>query len=123
MTLSASPYSDENTAFHLTKSENGSKASDSGTKQEAHPERLSTMVLSDRPQAASPEHFSGCGTLQRQQPCSTTCSIQGRFLIQTNGSQGQTIMSVDGTTICWTTNSWVAQVLVKLLNDNEGLLG
>ena len=46
----------------------------------------------------------------------------GSFLVRSSGNIGQEILDDDGRIICWTTDEWVAQVVVKLLNQNEGLL-
>lgn len=35
---------------------------------------------------------------------------------------GHEVLGPDGNIIAWTTNAWVAQVIVKLLNENEELL-
>ncbi len=46
----------------------------------------------------------------------------GRFSIRQSGHIGQEILDPDGAIIAWTTDEWVAQVIRKLLNENEGLL-
>ena len=35
---------------------------------------------------------------------------------------GQEILDQDGTVVAWTTDAWLAQVICKLLSDNEELL-
>ena len=45
------------------------------------------------------------------------------FTIQQSGSIGQVILGQDGRIIAWTTDSWIAQVICKLLTENEHLLG
>ena len=47
----------------------------------------------------------------------------GPLSIRQSGNIGQEILDADGRIICWTTDSWVARVIRKLLNENEGLLG
>ena len=47
----------------------------------------------------------------------------GPFSIHQSGSIGQEILDADGRIICWTTDEWVAQVIARLLNENEELLG
>jgi hypothetical protein len=46
----------------------------------------------------------------------------GPYKVHTNGSIGQEIRDLDGRIIAWTTDVWVAQVIAKLLNQNESLL-
>lgn len=118
-----SPNSEGNSASAVTRSGSGSKTSDSESNQENHPEWLSTRDSSKSPQARKLERTSGHGTLQKPQPLSTACNTQGRFLIRFNGGIGQEILNADGETIVWTTDPWVAQVICKLLTENEGLLG
>lgn len=47
--------------------------------------------------------------------------ILGPFTIRSNGSIGQEILDA-GRIIAWTTDPWVAQVICKLLTENERLL-
>jgi hypothetical protein len=46
----------------------------------------------------------------------------GLFLV-VRGNVGQEIVDHDGRIIAWITDEWVAQVICKLLNENEELLG
>jgi hypothetical protein len=45
------------------------------------------------------------------------------FSVCQSGDVGQVIRDENGKIIAWTTDDWVARVICKLLNDNEGLLG
>jgi hypothetical protein len=47
--------------------------------------------------------------------------ILGAFTVQSSGEIGQEVHDPDGRTIAWTTDAWVAQVIAKLLNENEHL--
>jgi hypothetical protein len=49
-------------------------------------------------------------------------SIMEAFSVRPSGNIGQVVLGPDGTIIAWTTDSWVAQVIVKLLNENEHLI-
>jgi hypothetical protein len=49
--------------------------------------------------------------------------IIGSFAIRQSGNIGQEILDADGRIKCWTTDPWLAQVICKLLTENEGLLG
>jgi hypothetical protein len=44
------------------------------------------------------------------------------YSVQVSGTIGQEIIDPDGKIIAWTTDVWVDQVIVKLLNENENLL-
>jgi hypothetical protein len=44
------------------------------------------------------------------------------FWVGQSGNVGQEVLDQEGRIIAWTTDDWVAQVVCKLLNDNEGLL-
>ena len=44
------------------------------------------------------------------------------FSVEPSGNVGQVILDTDGKIIAWTTDSWVAQVIARLLSDNEHLL-
>lgn len=46
----------------------------------------------------------------------------GPFSIRQSGNIGQEILDADGKIIAWTTDDWTAQVIAKLLNQNEELL-
>ena len=48
--------------------------------------------------------------------------LLGAFTIRQPGNIGQEILDQDGSTIAWLTDAWLAQVVCKLLNDNEELL-
>ena len=48
--------------------------------------------------------------------------LLGSFTVRQSGSIGQEILDQDGNTIVWTTDAWLAQVVCKLLSDNEELL-
>lgn len=96
---------DDSTVSVRIKLENGSQ--DSAFEMSAN--RLpkpSEMDMSVRPQAANPEHSSTFGIDPKRQPYSTECSIQGPFSIRSNNSIGQEI----------------AQVICKVITENEGLL-
>jgi hypothetical protein len=45
------------------------------------------------------------------------------FSVHQSGNVGQVVVDENGKIIAWTTDGWAAQVICKLLNDNEGLLG
>ena len=49
--------------------------------------------------------------------------VFGAFTVRQSGNIGQEILDQDGNTIAWTTDAWSAQVICKLLTENEGLLG
>ena len=49
--------------------------------------------------------------------------LLGSFTVRQSGSIGQEILDQDGTVVAWTTDAWLAQVICKLLSDNEELLG
>ena len=61
---------------------------------------------------------------ERRPPSSTGCATHepGPFVIRRSGNVGQEILDQDGKVIAWTTDEWVAQVIRKLLNENEELL-
>jgi hypothetical protein len=44
------------------------------------------------------------------------------FTVKQSGNIGQEILDRDGRVIAWTTDSWIAQVICKLLIENEELL-
>ena len=48
--------------------------------------------------------------------------VLGAFTVRQSGNIGQEILDQDGNTIAWTTDAWLAQVICKLLSDNEELL-
>ena len=48
--------------------------------------------------------------------------VLGAFTVRQSGNIGQEILDQDGNTIAWLTDAWLAQVVCKLLNDNEELL-
>ena len=49
-------------------------------------------------------------------------TIMGAFSAQPLGNIGQVVLDPDGNIIAWATDAWVAQVIAKLLNENEELL-
>jgi len=51
-----------------------------------------------------------------------TDAIVGPFAVHTSGTIGQEIRDTDGKIIVWTTDSWLAGVIVRLLNENANLL-
>lgn len=48
--------------------------------------------------------------------------ILGPFTVRSEGEVGQTILDLEGKVIAWTTDPWVAQVVCRLLTDNQQLL-
>ena len=48
--------------------------------------------------------------------------VLGAFTVRQSGNIGQEILDQDGNTIAWMTDTWLAQVICKLLSDNEELL-
>jgi hypothetical protein len=46
----------------------------------------------------------------------------GPFSVRQSGNVGQVVLSPDGEILAWTTDPWVAQVIARLLSDNEELL-
>lgn len=44
------------------------------------------------------------------------------FSVQKSGDFGKLIQNPDGRTIAWVTDDWAAQVIARLLNENEHLL-
>lgn len=122
MTFSASPKLERFTEFHPTLLENGSKDSASEPNRDSHQSEPSTNGTFRSDQAHSREHSFTFGTPEEQLPCSTQCSTHEPFSIWCNGGIGQEIVNADGMTIAWTTDPWVAQVICKLLTENDGLL-
>ena len=49
--------------------------------------------------------------------------LLGSFTVRQSGSIGQEILDQDGTVVAWTIDAWLAQVVCKLLTENEELLG
>jgi hypothetical protein len=49
--------------------------------------------------------------------------LLGSFTVRQSGGIGQEILDQDGNTIAWMTDAWLAQVVCKLLTENEELLG
>ena len=101
----------------------GSKDSDSELSLATRQSKLTTSNLSPNGQADNRELTSMSGMPKRLPTCSMGCIIQEPFTIRTNGSVGQEILDADGVVIAWTTDLWVAQVICKLMTENEGLLG
>lgn len=64
------------------------------------------------------EPISGSGTPSKPEPFLK----DGPFSIRQSGNIGQEILDPDGKIIAWTTDGWIAQVICKLLTDNEELL-
>lgn len=48
--------------------------------------------------------------------------VLSAFSVHDSGGVGQSIVNCDGEIIAWTTDGWVAQVICRLLNENENLL-
>jgi len=44
------------------------------------------------------------------------------YSVRASGNVGQEILGPDGKIIAWTTDAWIAQVIAKLLIENEELL-
>jgi hypothetical protein len=44
------------------------------------------------------------------------------FTVRPSGNVGQVVLGPDRETLAWTTDPWVAQVISRLLGDNEHLL-
>lgn len=53
----------------------------------------------------------------------SSSQVLGPFSVRESGNIGQEILNADGKIIAWTTDRWVAQVICKLLTENQGLLG
>lgn len=105
-------------------------SSGGGSKDSACEPRMAGQAPKHSPRATSasgpaeiPEPFSGCGTQKKQPASSMGCATQGPFSIRQSGNIGQEILDQNGKIIAWTTDVWVAQVMCKLLTENEGLLG
>ena len=49
-------------------------------------------------------------------------AIMGPFSVRPSGNVGQVVLGPDGETVAWTTDPWVAQLIARLLGDNEHLL-
>ena len=123
MNISASQKSESSTESVLIKSGGGSRDSDSEPNPDNRQLKPSTKNMSPSDPALSPELSFTSGTKRKRQPCSMECNIQGPFQIRNNGSIGQEIFDTDGRIIAWTTDVIVAQVICKVLNENEGVLG
>ena len=48
--------------------------------------------------------------------------IMEAFSVRASGNIGQVVLDPDGKIIAWTTDSWIAQVIARLLSENEELL-
>ena len=48
--------------------------------------------------------------------------IMEAFEVRVSGNIGQVVLDPDGEVIAWTTDSWIAQVIVKLMSENQNLL-
>lgn len=49
-------------------------------------------------------------------------TIMEAFSVRPSGNIGQVVLDPDGKIIAWTTDSCVAQVIARLLSENEDLL-
>lgn len=123
MTFSPLPNSDGFTASAATLSGSGSRDSDSEPNPASQQYKPSTKSTSPNGQADNRGRTTTFGTPRRRPPCSMACVIQGPFNVQSNGGIGQTICDADGRAISWTTDEVVAQVICRMLNDQEGLHG
>ena len=102
----------------------GSKDSDcEPTMVDPAPRRLPRDMSSNDP-ADIREPIIGFGTPKRRPPSSTGCAIHEPNVLDSYSirQSGNVILNPDGKIIAWTTNPWAAQVISKLLNENEGLL-
>jgi hypothetical protein len=43
----------------------------------------------------------------------------GPFSVRPSGNVGQVVLGPDGETVAWTTDAWVAQVIARLLSEND----
>jgi Putative quorum-sensing-regulated virulence factor len=59
---------------------------------------------------------------QLARDCERESEGLGAFSVRSSGGVGREILGQDGNVIAWTTDDWVAQVIVRLLNENEELL-
>ena len=123
MTSFHSQKSDRFTESVPTKLANGSKTSDCEPNRDSHQTKPKMNDTLPSDQVPNREHSFTFGTVQKRQPYSMECSTHEPFSIWSNGSIGQEIVNSDGMTIAWTTDPWVAQVICKLLTENDGLLG
>jgi hypothetical protein len=48
-------------------------------------------------------------------------AIMDAFSVRASSNIGQVVLGPDGKIIAWTTDPWVAQVIEKLLNENDHL--
>ena len=48
--------------------------------------------------------------------------VYGPFTVRASGCVSQEILGADGQVLVWTIDAWIAQVICKLLTENEGLL-
>jgi hypothetical protein len=49
-------------------------------------------------------------------------TIMGTFSVRASGNIGKVVLDPDGKFVAWTTDSWVAQVIARLLSEIEELL-
>lgn len=49
-------------------------------------------------------------------------TIMGAYSVRPSGNIGQVVLDPDGKIIAWTTDSWIAQVIARLLSEKEQLL-
>lgn len=122
MIISPSQNSDNFTASAATSSENGSR--DSALELATARRQPKPLMKNTSPngQADNQGLTSTSGMPRRRLPCSTACVIHGPFTILSNGGIGQTICDADGNAVAWTTDVMVAQVICRLMNENERLL-
>jgi len=51
-----------------------------------------------------------------------TETVYGPFTVRGSGGVGQEVVDADGRIVAWTTDAWLAQVICRLLSENEHLL-
>jgi hypothetical protein len=123
MNTSVSPSWAACTESRPTLSGDGSRGSECEPKMvNPVPMRLRKALSASRP-ADIQERISGFGTQKGQLPSSTECDTRellGPFSIRLSGNIGQEIRDPDGKIIAWTTNTWIAEVICKLLTEQEG---
>jgi len=49
-------------------------------------------------------------------------TLMEAFSVRPSGNIGQVVLGPDGRIIAWTTNEWIAQVIARLLSENEELV-
>jgi hypothetical protein len=63
-----------------------------------------------------------CGQAPKGRTPGVDDATLGPFSVLPSGNGGQVVLGPDGETVAWTTDPWVAQVIARLLCDNEHLL-